>query len=152
MNFTKLSTILLVSFLSLVVSTSIYADERDVVYLGDCNGDGVVDLRDVQPFIDIINSSTYQPEADCNSDFVVNLLDVDLFTDLLLAEIVPIIRGDVNQDGEVNLLDVAPFIDLISNGGYMAEADLNEDATVDLLDVNPFVEMLSGHNGQQHQD
>ena len=55
------------------------------VILGDINGDGVVDLLDVSPFIDILSSGTYVPEA------------------------------DVNEDGAVDLLDIAPFVDLLAN-------------------------------------
>ena len=52
--------------------------------LGDTNGDGVVDLLDVQGFIDAV----------LNGD------------DSVLA-------ADINGDGEVNLLDIAGFVDLI---------------------------------------
>ena len=54
--------------------------------LGDINGDGSVNLLDVQPFIDLILSGEFQVEA------------------------------DINQDGDVNLLDVGPFVDLLSGG------------------------------------
>ena len=53
--------------------------------LGDVNRDGAIDLLDVGPFIEILNSGGFQCEA------------------------------DINQDGGVNLLDVGPFIDLLSN-------------------------------------
>lgn len=50
---------------------------------GDVNGDGVVDLLDVSPFIDALGGGTYVPEADTNCDDEVNLLDVSSFIDLL---------------------------------------------------------------------
>lgn len=53
---------------------------------GDVNLDGVIDLLDVGPFVDILVNSQFQCEA------------------------------DINADGEVTLLDVAPFVDLISGG------------------------------------
>ena len=49
---------------------------------GDVNGDGEVNLLDVQPFIDAIGGM-FVPEADINMDGVVNLLDVQPFIDLL---------------------------------------------------------------------
>ena len=51
--------------------------------LGDVNLDGVINLLDVAPFIELLNSGGYQGEADINQDGVVNLLDVALFIDLL---------------------------------------------------------------------
>ena len=50
------------------------------ILLGDVNLDGVVDLLDVAPFVELISNSQFQQEA------------------------------DINQDGQVNLLDVAPFV------------------------------------------
>ncbi|MEM9412009.1 MAG: dockerin type I domain-containing protein, partial [Planctomycetota bacterium] len=55
------------------------------VLLGDVNLDGVVDLLDVESFVDRITNGVFQAEA------------------------------DVNQDGMVNLLDVGPFISILSN-------------------------------------
>ena len=53
------------------------------VIKGDVNGDGVVNLLDVSPFIDALTSSEFIPEADTNCDGEVNLLDVASFVDLL---------------------------------------------------------------------
>lgn len=53
------------------------------ILLGDVNGDGVVNLLDVAPFIDAVSNGVYIPEADINGDGVVNLLDVQPFVDLL---------------------------------------------------------------------
>ena len=54
-----------------------------IVVFGDINQDGVVNLLDVQPFIDVLNNSTFQTEADINQDGVVNLLDVNPFISVL---------------------------------------------------------------------
>ena len=51
--------------------------------LGDVNLDGVVNLLDVGPFISVLGSGGFQPEADINQDGVVNLLDVEGFIALL---------------------------------------------------------------------
>ena len=53
--------------------------------LGDANGDGVVDLLDVGPFIDILISGQFQPASDINQDGVVDLLDVDPFIQILIG-------------------------------------------------------------------
>ena len=53
------------------------------VLKGDVNGDGVVDLLDVGPFVDALTDGTFIPEADANCDGVVDLLDVGPFVDLL---------------------------------------------------------------------
>ncbi|MEM9410031.1 MAG: dockerin type I domain-containing protein, partial [Planctomycetota bacterium] len=51
--------------------------------LGDVNGDGVVDLLDVQPFVQVLTDQGYLPAADVNQDGTVNLLDVAPFVGLL---------------------------------------------------------------------
>ena len=53
------------------------------VLKGDVNLDGVVDLLDVQPFVDRITSGPFQPEADVNCDGFVDLLDVAPFVAIL---------------------------------------------------------------------
>ena len=53
------------------------------VLLGDVNLDGAVNLLDVGPFIELLNTGDFQAEADINMDGAVNLLDVDPFIDLL---------------------------------------------------------------------
>ena len=54
-----------------------------IVIFGDVNQDGVVNLLDVQPFIDLLNSGGFLDEADINQDGAVNLLDVDPFIGVL---------------------------------------------------------------------
>ena len=46
---------------------------------GDVNRDGIVNLLDVAPFIDLLSTGNYLYEADMNDDGQVNLLDVSLF-------------------------------------------------------------------------
>jgi hypothetical protein len=53
------------------------------VLRGDVNGDGAVNLLDVDPFVGLLTAGDYLAEADINEDGVVNLLDVDPFVDLL---------------------------------------------------------------------
>ena len=67
----------------------IFKHEYKVGYqLGDVNGDGVADLLDRSPFVELITGGS-----------------VDSLAALAAA--------DVNQDGNVNLVDVQPFVDLI---------------------------------------
>ena len=66
---------------------SVLINQFGTVLLGDINLDGVVDLLDVTPFVQLLTSGDFQCEA------------------------------DVNQDGVVDLLDVTPFVDLLSGGG-----------------------------------
>ncbi|MEM9411889.1 MAG: dockerin type I domain-containing protein [Planctomycetota bacterium] len=55
----------------------------DGVLKGDVNGDGLINLLDVSPFVDAISAGVYVPAADVNCDGIVNLLDVDPFITLL---------------------------------------------------------------------
>ena len=50
---------------------------------GDINGDGMVDLLDVTPFVDLLVNGTFACQGDINGDGVVDLLDVTPFVDLL---------------------------------------------------------------------
>ena len=47
------------------------------------NGDGAVDLLDVDPFVDLVGAGEFNPAADLNGDGEVNLLDVSPFIDAL---------------------------------------------------------------------
>ncbi len=58
---------------------SVAADE----VLGDVNGDGVVSMADVGPFVQLIINDEFMSAADINQDGVVNLLDVRPFVKLL---------------------------------------------------------------------
>ncbi len=51
--------------------------------LGDINGDGVVSLQDVTPFVDLLTSGDFQAEGDINGDGTVDLSDVAPFVKLL---------------------------------------------------------------------
>ena len=53
--------------------------------LGDVNCDGVVDLLDIEPFVDAITTGTFSVKSDVNEDQVVDLLDVAPFVAILLA-------------------------------------------------------------------
>ena len=56
------------------------------ILIGDVNCDGEVNLLDVQPFVNVLSSGSFNAKA------------------------------DINQDGSVDLLDVGPFVSLLANG------------------------------------
>ena len=58
--------------------------QNDILH-GDVNLDGVVDLLDIAPFVDLLTGNGFQLEA------------------------------DINKDGSVDLLDIAPLVDLITS-------------------------------------
>ena len=51
----------------------------DQILLGDVNCDGAVNLLDIVPFINVVNSGLYEIKADMNQDGVVDLVDVAPF-------------------------------------------------------------------------
>ena len=53
------------------------------VLKGDVNDDGDINLLDVAPFVDALNSGEFVASADINCDELVNLLDVVPFVELL---------------------------------------------------------------------
>ena len=53
------------------------------VLLGDANQDGLVNLLDVGPFVDLLGNGGFLAEVDMNGDGVFNLLDVRGFIDAL---------------------------------------------------------------------
>ena len=58
-----------------------------VPLLGDVNRDGLVNLLDVTPFVELLSSQGFQSEADINEDGVFNLLDrvvVEVFAPLIV--------------------------------------------------------------------
>ena len=54
--------------------------------LGDINGDGTVDLLDIEPFLAVLAGSKYILDADINLDNVVDLLDVFPFVELITSQ------------------------------------------------------------------
>jgi len=57
--------------------------EDPTVLLGDVNLNGVVDFLDINPFIGVLSSATFQAEADCDENGVVNFLDIAAFIAIL---------------------------------------------------------------------
>ncbi len=55
------------------------------ILIGDINGDGMVDLLDVAPFVDAVVTGNFLPSADINQDGIVDLLDVQPFIAILVG-------------------------------------------------------------------
>ena len=70
----------------IVASGQVFSFPASDVLLGDVNRDGVINLLDVSPFVDVLSNGEYQLEADCNEDGAVNLLDVGPFITILSGE------------------------------------------------------------------
>jgi hypothetical protein len=64
-----------------LITLSVTTDAMFV--LGDVNCDGVVNLLDIDPFIDLITNGTFDPKADLDQNGVVNLLDIEPFIAIL---------------------------------------------------------------------
>ena len=68
-----------------IISLSVAEPEADNILLGDVNGDGMVDLGDIGPFVDLLFDpfAEFQAEADINGDMVIDLGDIGPFVALL---------------------------------------------------------------------
>ena len=53
---------------------------------GDINGDGIVDILDITPFVDLMVDGEFIPEADINGDGLVDLSDIQPFIDLMSGQ------------------------------------------------------------------
>lgn len=101
---------------------------------GDVNGDGVVNLADLN--LVLANFATPGTDGDANGDGVVDLADLNL----VLANFAgggsmpPEVPGDVNGDGLVDLGDLN--LVLANFGASTPDGDANGDGTVDLNDLN----------------
>ena len=69
-------------------SSSTYVDNIALFYLdqmGDVNGDGEVNIADVNAILDMILNNTATATGDVNSDTEVNIADVNTLIDIILA-------------------------------------------------------------------
>ena len=64
-------------------SIEIPEPSQNSMLLGDVNDDGVVNLLDVQPFVDLVTSGIFDAKADINLDGAVDLLDIGPFVAIL---------------------------------------------------------------------
>jgi hypothetical protein len=80
-----------------VICNGLCVPEPPTIILGDVNLDGEVNGLDVDPFVEVLLSGPYQPEADMNEDEVVNGLDVDPF-------VAAVVGDDAHQTPEPSTL------------------------------------------------
>lgn len=127
--------------------------------VGDINGDGAVDGRDIAGFVGVWTGTVTDPaaraQADLNGDGVVDDTDLFLLNAPLLYETAnpEVLRGsgDANGDGIVNGDDIPVFIDRLFNGFQGGETlrqlygpDMNRDGQVTVEDIPLFVDALLG--------
>ena len=107
-------------------STGAY--ETDTTLVGDVNGDGTVNLADLQPFAAAYETSPgnpkYNPAADFNHDGIVNQVDAKA-----LMENMPALTPNVPLQLVMNLLpaDQVPFAASKNSGG----STMNKDVTIE---------------------
>ena len=58
---------------------SVSNSNPDPVLLGDVNLDGAVNFFDIDPFINVLSTESYQDEADVDQNGVVNFFDIEPF-------------------------------------------------------------------------
>ncbi|MEO0586343.1 MAG: family 16 glycosylhydrolase [Planctomycetota bacterium] len=96
--------------------------------LGDVNGDGAIDVADVDALIANFGDPAYDLTDDGTTD------DADL--DALLGDILNTTRGDANLDGSVDTADLAVLAGNFGNAvSSWADADFNGDGSVDTSDL-----------------
>ena len=116
------------------------------VILGDINRDGVVDLLDVDPFVELVELGEYQLEGDINQDGEVGLLDVDPFLEVYLNH-QPILDLDSDDSTASGLDYVTTFA---TTGEPVAVVDTDatlediDDAEIESLTVT----LVNPRNGQ----
>ena len=69
----------------LVGSPGVFKGFADDILVGDVNCDGVIDLLDIGPFVDLITNGEFSAKGDIDGNGVVDLLDVGPFVALLSA-------------------------------------------------------------------
>ena len=76
---TSLSDIILRNTEIKSIQSNVFLTTDAGTLLGDCDGDGVVNFKDIWAFISILSAGDYLPQADINGDGVVNFLDISPF-------------------------------------------------------------------------
>lgn len=124
--------------------------------LGDLNCDGVLDGRDIQPFVLALMDPVAYAAAYPNCEASLADMDRSGTTDvadigaLVLALLGPWngIPGDVGGDGSVGPEDIGEFVGVLlgtdTNPYHVAAADLDNSGAADGLDIQPFVNALLG--------
>lgn len=98
---------------------------------GDMNGDGIVDVSDIDAVASAIRTGSEENAFDLNRDDVVDQLDMDY----LVESVLNTKRGDTNLDGQVDFID---FLALATNFGEeekrWSDGNFGADVAVDFKD------------------
>jgi hypothetical protein len=104
---------------------------------GDFNGDGVLDLTDIDLLNQTVRAGTHDPAFDLNSDQVVDVRDRTIWVEDLRRTYF----GDANLDGEFNSLDLvtvfqtAEYEDAIIENSTWSTGDWTDDAEFNSRDL-----------------
>ena len=135
-------------------------------YPGDVNGDCLIDISDVMPymyyFADSTNTDTWFStlSADVHKDGEINLIDMDKLIDyllwdewyegymlcsdgatsMILVESPPAIPGDLNGDMILDVDDITTIINILLNEDEVPiNSDITGDGTTDIDDVTELI-------------
>ncbi len=113
---------------------------------GDVNGDGVVDVDDLNVVINImVKKAADIPEADVNGDGVTDIDDLNIIINIIVKKYNPdpLLVGDVNGDGVVDIDDLNVINNImLKKADYTPAADVNGDGVVDIDDLNTVVNIM----------
>ena len=132
----------------------------------DANGDGEVNIADVNRVIDAITSGYYSVYGDCDSNGIYNIADVmnittlimewgdlnyyeyDLHDSMIVVDISNKVRpiGDIDNNGKIEINDLTMLIDVLLLG-YDSEfemeyADVDGDGNLSIADVSRLIDIL----------
>ncbi len=117
---------------------------------GDANGDGKVDIADMQILADNWGKQDATwTDGDFNGDGVVDLADMQILgdywgSDLTTLDLPGLLPGDANYDGQVNLADLQILSDnWLAEDATWLMGDFSGDGVVNLPDLQILVEHWS---------
>ncbi len=113
---------------------------------GDVNGDGVIDVDDLNIVINImVKKADDTPAADLNGDGVIDIDDLNIIINIIVKKYNPdpILVGDVNGDGVVDVDDLNIIINImLKKSADVPAADVNGDGVVDIDDLNTVINVM----------
>ena len=96
--------------LSLLLTLPVTAMAQSTIK-GDVNGDGTVNITDLNAVINMIIDDSATMIADVNGDGTVNTADIiALKKYLLLVKDAKVVNGDINKDGTINTMDMVRLV------------------------------------------
>ncbi len=126
---------------------------------GDVNGDGKVDMADVDYLVAYVFKGGPAPDpvqrADLNSDGQANVIDIVMLIDYLhLLQTANPERADINADGFVNWKDANYLLAYLFKNGPAPTpaslADVNGDGTPNIVDLVSLVDLLRDYKTESY--